>query len=202
KASEEAFERLEYPLAWSEARRAGRTLRHLMFAQWAKGCAAMTKLVDPTPPPRRSAARRGRQTLADIKAERADAKTRTPTLLLPVASPPLASYNTLPQHYLWLDWMAKPFGANLIPSGSFDDDEALQSEGWINQSYHFDKITSKVMTVALSEEEPEKRCIKMTVEPTDKTKLDDLPAFLDFAAAAIRTPPLRVTAGHFLRITP
>jgi hypothetical protein len=172
-----------------------------MFAQWAKAYAAMSKVVAPEPPPRRSAVRRGRQTATDLKAEQEDARRRTPTLLLPVASPPLASYNTLPQHYLWVDWMAKPFGANLIPSGSFDDDEALESEGWINQSYHFDKITSKVMTVSVSEEDSSKRCIKMTVEPTDKKKLDDIPAFLDFPAAAIRTPPIRVTAGQFLRIS-
>lgn len=197
--AQENFERMDYPLAWSEARRAGRTLRHLMHAQWSKGYADMAKLVSPEPPkPPRT--RQGRMTVDELKAEQAVAKNRTPMLLLPLASPPLVSYYTLPQHYIWLDWMARSFGANLVKGGSFDDHTALESSGWINQSYQIDGIKSNVSTVA-SEDEPGQRFLKLVVEPVDKRQLDSFAPFLDFPAAAIRTPPIRVTAGQFLRIS-
>lgn len=199
KAAQENFERMEYPLAWSEARRAGRTLRHLMYAQWSKAYSEMAKLVTPEPP-KPPPSRRGRLTVDELKAEREVAKNRTPTLLLPVSSPPLVSYSTLPQHYIWLDWMARSFGANLLKGGSFDDHSALQTAGWINQSYQLEGIKSHVSTIA-SEDEPGQRFLKMTVEPAEKGKLDEFPPFFDFPAAAIRTPPIRVTAGQFLRLS-
>ena len=53
-----------------------------------------------------------------------------PRIVPPVASPPLVSFNTLPQHYLWVDWMTTArFGRNLIPSGSFNDAESPEDRG-------------------------------------------------------------------------
>jgi hypothetical protein len=199
KAAQENFEQMEYPIAWSEARRAGRTLRHLMSAQWTKAYLEMAKLVTPEPP-KPPPSRRGRMTVDELKAARDAAKQRTPTFLMPVASPPLVSYFTLPQHYIWLDWMARSFGPNLVKGGSFDDHSALESAGWINQSYQIEGITSHVSTIA-SEDEPGQRFLKMTVEPTDKRKIDSFSPFFDFPAAAIRTPPIHVTAGQFLRLS-
>lgn len=199
KVAQEALENADYPLAWSEARRCGRALRHLMFAQWQKAHAEMVKVVDPElpkPPP----SRRGRQNLAERKAEQDALRNKTPVLLLPLSSPPLVAYNTLPQHYLWIDWMRRPFGPNLVPSGSFDDHTALEEEGWLNQSYQLQGIRGKVMTVA-DPDQPGNRWLKMTVEPAEKKKLDELAPFLDFPAAAIRTPPVRVAAGQFVRIS-
>ncbi len=95
------------------------------------------------------------------------------------------SYYTLPQHYIWLDWMVRSFGANLVKGGSFDDHAALESAGWINQSYQVEGITSKVLTVA-SEDDPGQRYLKMSVEPTEKRQLDSFAPFFDFPAAAIR----------------
>ncbi|AGA29276.1 hypothetical protein [Singulisphaera acidiphila] len=199
KTAQENFERMDYPLAWSEARRAGRTLRHLMFAQWSKAYGEMSKLVAPEPP-KPAPTRRGRMTVDELKAEQEAARNRTPMLLMPLASPPLVSYYTLPQHYIWLDWMARSFGANLVKGGSFDNHATLESAGWINQSYQIDGITSKILSVA-SEDEPGQRFLKMSVEPTDKRQLDSFAPFFDFPAAAIQTPPIRVTAGQFLRIS-
>lgn len=199
KTAQENFERMEYPLAWSEARRAGRTLRHLMAAQWSKAYGDMAKLVAPEPPkPPRP--RQGRLSVDELAAEQEVARNRTPILLLPLASPPLVSYYTLPQHYIWLDWMVRSFGANLVKGGSFDNHAALESAGWINQSYQVEGITSKVLTVA-SEDDPGQRYLKMSVEPTEKRQLDSFAPFFDFPAAAIQTPPIRVTAGQFLRIS-
>jgi hypothetical protein len=203
KAAEEALERMDYPLAWSEARRVGRTLRHLMYAQFMKALLAMNKVVDPEPPkPPRP--RRGRLSLSELKAEQEAQRNRTPVLLLPNASPPLVAYNTLPQHYLWLDFMAKLDQSairNLIPSGTFDDHGRLEEAGWGNQSYQLDGITANILTVAASKKEPDNRYLKMTVEPTEKADIDKFAPFFDFPAAAIRTPPVRVHAGQFLRIS-
>jgi|GEM_PF-1070888 len=199
KTAQENFERMEYALAWSEARRAGRTLRHLMYAQWAKGYEVMVKLLAP-PPPKPPVTRRGRMSVDELEAERDAKKNRTPTLILPVSSPPLVSYYTLPQHYIWVDWMARSFGPNLVKGGSFDDHSLLESAGWINQSYQFEGITSKVLTVA-SEDEPGQRFLKMSVQPEDKSKIDNFAPYFDFPAAAISTPPIRVTAGQFLRLS-
>ncbi|WP_406699824.1 hypothetical protein V5E97_13340 [Singulisphaera sp. Ch08] len=199
KTAQENFERMEYPLAWSEARRAGRTLRHLMFAQWSKGYADMAKLVAPEPPkPPRT--RQGRMSVDELKAEQEVARNRTPMLLMPLASPPLVSYNSLPQHYIWLDWMARSFGASLLRGGSFDNHSELESAGWINQSYQLDGINSHVSTVP-SDDDPDQRFLKMTVEPAENRSIDSFAPFFDFPAAAIRTPPIRVTAGQFLRIS-
>ncbi|SIN81073.1 hypothetical protein SAMN05444166_1014 [Singulisphaera sp. GP187] len=199
KTAQENFERMEYPLAWSEARRAGRTLRHLMFAQWSKGYADMAKLVNPEPP-KPAPTRRGRMSVDELKAEQEVARNRTPMYLMPLASPPLVSYYTLPQHYIWLDWMARSFGANLVKGGSFDNHSALESSGWINQSYQLDGITSHVSTVP-SDDDPDQRFLKMTVKPAENRSIDSFAPFFDFPAAAIRTPPIRVTAGQFLRIS-
>ncbi len=73
-------------LAWSEARRAGRTLRHLMAARWSKAYGDMAKVVAPEPPkPPRP--RQGRLSVDELAAEREVARNRTPILLLPLASP-------------------------------------------------------------------------------------------------------------------
>lgn len=203
KAAEEALERMDYPLAWSEARRVGRTLRHLMYAQFLKAITAMNKVVDPElPKPVRP--RRGRLSRSELEAEQEAERNRTPVLVLPVASPPLVSYNTLPQHYLWVDFMdrmARSATRNLVPSGTFDDHDQLEEAGWRNQSYQLDGITANILTVAAGKKEPGNRYLKMTVEPTDKANLDKFAPFFDFPAAAIRTPPVRVRAGQFLRIS-
>jgi len=198
KTAQENFERMDYPKAWSEARMAGRTLRHLKFAQWSKAYAEMSKLVTPEPPkPARTGM--GRKSVAELEAEREAAKIRTPNILMPVSSPPLVSYNTLPQHYIWLDWMARSFSPNLLKGGGFDNHAALQTEGWSNQSYQFEGIESKISTVA-DEEYPAQRYLKLSVRPKDRD-IDTLAPFLDFPAAAIQTPPIKVTAGQFLRLS-
>ena len=43
--------------------------------------------------------------------------------------------------------------------------------------------------------------VKMTVEPEDPKATTNLPPFLDFHAAAIRSPGVKVRAGEFFRIS-
>src|SRR5262249_20973126 len=124
-----------------------------------------------------------------------------PLIVPPVASAPLASFNMLPQHYLWVDWMQNArFGRNLIPSGSFDDPEVLEQAGWAFQGYRYDGVTAKVSTIPI-DSEGRRRVIRMTVEPTVEGTIDELLPFLDFPAAAVRSPAVKVRAGQFLRIS-
>ena len=197
KAAREALEREDYPLAWSEARRAGRPLRILMRAHWEKANEALVKTLNP--PEDDSELQARRRARLDSKKE----EPRPPDYKVvsePVCSPPLVSADTLPQHYIWLDWLRTgTFGRNLVPTGSFEDTESLEASGWIDMSHHFEGITSKIWVVR--EPGRDQNVLKMRVDPKDRGKLDDLPPVLDFPAAAIRSPSIRVKAGQFLRIS-
>jgi hypothetical protein len=140
-----------------------------------------------------------------IKIGRAK-KIGVPRIIPTVASPPLVAFNTLTQHYVWVEWMKTAnFGRNLVPSGSFDNPDSLETSGWTNQGYQYEGIQSKVTT---TDKEGRKngakgkpRSVKMTVEPAVEGTFDSLSPFLDFPAAAIRSPAVPVKAGQFLRIS-
>ena len=71
-------------------------------------------------------------------------------IVLPVACPPLVGFNLLPQHWIWVDWMRKSFGPNLVPSGTFDEFKtlsALEAAGWVDVSRDSPEITTKIETV-------------------------------------------------------
>ncbi len=198
KSARDALEREEYPLSWAEARRASRPLRLLMCAHWEKASQAFLKTLNPPEDDTEVQARR-RARLDTKKTERRPPNYKV--IAEPVCSPPLVCFNTLPQHYIWLDWMRQgTFGRNLVPTGSFDDRDSLESAGWINMSHQLDGITSKISVVDDGGRR-DRRVLKMRVEPTPPKKIDDLPPFLDLPVAAIRTPAVRVRAGQFLRIS-
>src|SRR4029077_13235558 len=71
-----------------------------------------------------------------------------PLLVTAVSAPPCISFYTLPELYIWADWIkGRPgyrFGSNRVPSGSFDDPDAISEAGWVNVSYQFDKIVSTI----------------------------------------------------------
>ena len=91
-----------------------------------------------------------------------------PVLLKPVCCPPSIAFNTLPELYFWIDWIAgRPgyaFGANRVPSGSFDEPRAMAEAGWVNMDYHMDGITAEMATVP-REAKPGNRMIRMNVQP-------------------------------------
>jgi hypothetical protein len=129
KSARSALEREDYPLAWAEARRVGRPLRILMFSHFAQ---AMTALVEASLP--RGRPKRRRKTLP---------------LLSPVSCPPILAFNTLPQHYLWTEWIGENrFGANLLEDGSFEDPDpdAFRAAGWADQSYPADGLIATIAT--------------------------------------------------------
>ena len=196
----DALEREDYAVAWAEARRATRPLRILMYAHWQKAYIAMVKVAAPYPedlPERRLP--------LSVRDQAQKKPTRPPRpIVLPIASPPLAAgFNLLPQHWIWVDWMRRSFGPNLIPSGTFDTVQtlsALEAAGWVDASRNSPEITTKVETVPAAGA-PNLRLLQLTVAATDNQRIDRLPPTLDFPQAAIRSPEVKVKAGQFLRIS-
>ena len=193
KAARDAQEREDFALAWSEARRAGRPLRVLMNGHWTKAFTTLTKAVnDSLPKPPRQ--------LNSSKPK----PPPIPVLLKPVCCPPAIAFNTLPELYFWTDWIRGTpgyvFGANRIPTGSFDEPRAMAQAGWVNMDYQMDGITAEMATVP-REGEPGNRMIRMNVQPTKKEDLDKNVPFLDFPVAAIRSPAIEVQAKNLIRIS-
>ena len=66
--------------------------------------------------------------------------------------PPSISFFTLPEPYIWADWIkGKPgyrFGRNRVPSGDFDDPQMISESGWVDMSYQQDGLIGKVSVVA------------------------------------------------------
>jgi hypothetical protein len=187
RSARDARDREDFALAWAEARRATRPLRTLMYGHWVNAFGALAKAVnDSFPKP------------ADPKAP------PIPVLIKPVCCAPAIAFNTLPEMYLWVDWIGgKPgykFGPNRLPTGSFDDPQAMTEAGWVNVDYEMDGITAKMATVPRPEGKSN-RMIRMSIEPTNKEDLDKNVPFFDFPIAAIRSPAIKVQAKNLIRIS-
>lgn len=204
-------DREEYADAWRQARHVGHPLRILMRTHWDQAYEQILKASIPPDHPDTSAAIRSRRTsLTDAQRFKFDREREKDSSLAPLlvrhwSAPPAIAFNTLPALYLyWIPRMkGHSFvqgGKNLIPTGSFDSPETLRDVGWINDSYEYDGIVGKVSTKP-DPARPGKSFLKLTVEPADPKGLDKLPPFLDFPAAGVRTPPVRVRAKDFLRIS-
>jgi len=196
KSAREAQEREDFALAWAEARRASRPLRTLMHGHWVKAFGTLSGAAGSSfsKPADRSAQSKP----ADKSAQ------PIPILIKPVCCAPCVAFNTLPELYFWVDWIkGKPgykFGANRIPSGSFDDPKAMTEAGWVNVDHEFDGIIAKMSTVPREGKRGD-RMIRMNVEPKNKEDLDNNLPFFDFPVAAIRSPAIKVDAKNLIRIS-
>jgi len=221
KNAREAQERQDYALAWAEARRAKRPLRLVMFGHWEQAWAAFTRAAESINP--------SGPKLEDEQPKKVERnpkiKTDPPVQLLPIACPPCVSFYTLPEHYIWVDWIkGRPgyrFGRNRVFSGSFNDPATITTSGWVDVSYKMEGIVSKIALVSRSEANgaalgpnrpnqdqisPDNyqgnRVVKLSVSAQDQKELDTvLPTFFDFPVAAIRSPPIRVESNNLIRIS-
>ena len=190
KSAQDAQEALDYSLAWSEALGARRELTHLMRLHWETALAEFTKLLtDPKGPA-------GPAPLAGFQG--------TPIRFFSVVSvPPLTSFATLPQAYVWKDWIAKGrLSQNLLPSGNFENPEGLARAGWLDEGYESEKTHAEF--VIMPEKAPNnqvRRVLKLSGSPADaKAGVDALAPYLDHPVAAVRTPPVKVYEGELIRI--
>jgi hypothetical protein len=204
KLAREALEHEDYAQAWSEARRVGRPLRMLLRAHWQQGYEAMVEASTPANAKNSKASQKLIDSLKSAPNRNRvknldDLRLGAPVLMSFVSSPPLLAINTLPQHYIWVDWMKNArFGSNLVSSGDFESREALESAGWTDVGYPQEVLKTKIENVP-GGRDGSKRLLRMTVEAADKTRQDQLPPYLDHPVAAIRSPAVPVRAGQFLR---
>jgi hypothetical protein len=228
KNAREALERQDYEAAWAEARRAMRPLRHVMFGHWAQAMDAISRAAYAIFPKRDGIPEEAEDAIPRAKRKNEPKIPRNPQLLLnPIACPPSISFYTLPEHYIWVDWIkGRPgyrFGRNRVPSGSFDDAEAVTGSGWVDVSYQLDGLVHKISTVYRDEsavkasakekkaakpdflppDEPiSNRAVKLEVRPERAEELDTLvPQFLDFPVAAIRSPQIHVEPNNLIMIS-
>jgi hypothetical protein len=208
KAAREAQEREDFALAWAEARRAGRPLRILLHGHWQKGVAALSKAVNDSYPKTNPDDEPKRYTNTEPKKKKDPEVKKTrpiPILIKPVSCPPCIAANTLPELYFWIDWIGgKPgfkFGANRVPTGSFDDPNAMTKAGWQNVSYQVDGVTSKTITWPRDGSKTD-RMILMKIDANNPAELDTTaPQFFDFPVAAVRSPSIKVQAKNLIRIS-
>lgn len=183
-SADQARAREDYALAWTEARRATRPLRILMRLHWDQALRAMA-FASGVPRPE---SRRPNQ-------------PKPPRIYVPpTASPALVAFNTLPQHYVWTDWVAQAeWSASLLPGGDFDDlaPKDLADAGWLDVGRRDETINGLVSL------EPVKTgglALKLIVAPADPKNIDRLAPFLDQPVAAVQTPPVEVAARQLVRI--
>ena len=225
-SARDAVERQDYAEAWAQARRAQRPLRVVMHGHWTQANDAFIRAVKKMYPLREGEFEVDPDT--DLKPKRKDEVPKVPrraTLLITtVACPPLISFFTLPEHYIWIDWIKGEtgyrFGRNRIPSGAFDDPQIISESGWVDISYQLEHVKGSVSLVPRAEPPPENKkaakkklirelegaktgnVIKLVVKPDEPKELDMTPpAFLDFPVAAIRSPPIRVERNNLIRIS-
>ncbi|MGC8643382.1 MAG: hypothetical protein ACP5XB_26285, partial [Isosphaeraceae bacterium] len=186
KSARDARDREDFTLAWNEARRASRPLRILMRGHWQNAIAELTKVVEKSYP------------------KTPKGKLPIPVLMTPASCAPAIEFSTLPELYLWIDWIGGRtgyrFGANRLESGSFDDPKSMADAGWVNIDYKMEGITSSLATVPRDRSETN-RMIRMVVEPTNKEDLDKNVPFFDFPIAAMRSPAIPVQAKNLIRIS-
>ena len=88
--------------------------------------------------------------------------SRRPSILIsPVSCPPCVSFFTLPELYIWADWIkgmpGYRWGRNRIPSGDFEDKEMISASGWVDMSYHQDGLVGKVSIVHAPSHRPSRK---------------------------------------------
>jgi hypothetical protein len=235
KNARDAQERQDYAQAWADARRALRPLRIVMSGHFNLAVATLNAAAGKDhPKPNADAEKAKGKSKADAAKSKdtKDAKVESklpdnpPVLVSPASCPPAISFYTLPEFYIWVDWMGGKggtyrWGENRVPSGTFNVPSAVTDAGWLDVSYQVEGLSSKITTVARTTTNANRadqnkpsvdelvaanvksnRVIKMEVKPERPEDLDSLgPQFLDFPVAAIRSPRIRVETNNLVRIS-
>jgi hypothetical protein len=198
--------------AFSEARRVSRPARYLMRLHWEKAYQEFNKAT--MLPGQRAYELGWKRRSADLEARviyprPKPEKPKYPFLLpSPVATPPLASFNMIPQQYIWLSWAKElKFGPNLFAAGSFDDGEqadALKEAGWEDVHYAMDGVKTKfeLKEGGWDKEKKGGRVLRLSVTARKDLErgVDAVPAFFDHPPVALRSRPIAVGAHQLIRI--
>jgi hypothetical protein len=208
-SARDAFERQDYPSAWSEARSVGQPIRMVLRAQFERAAIDFSKTAAASLAPTTAA---GGEALAVIAP--------------PVGCPPLLTCQTLPQYYYWRSFVnesAGRFGSSRLSSGDFEaTPERLRDQGWTDASHPADGLVGAVR-VAAGLGYGRSSALRLSVKPEQlpeasefqtaegtvdrqaylkarRAAIDALPSILDLPASAVRSPGVAVRAGDFVRI--
>ncbi len=172
--AQEALEDLDYDNAWRAARRVGRPLRMLMREHFERAFKGMRDVVLPYQP--------------KPKKGQEDKVKDPEQIVAPISSPPLVSFNTLPQHWIWIDKMRDwRFGKNLLESGTFEERESLEELGWRNESYQYNGIEGIVETIkATRPKAVGKTILRLKVSPIYPENIDEVPRSIKDRPKAVK----------------
>lgn len=188
KAAIEAQERLDYTLAWAEARWVGRSIRHLRRRNFEKAMTAANTL---------------------MARQMKDEDRKGPYIwFVPNSCPPLTAYQTLPELYTWLDTIqgnTGPFGENLLASGDFESGgiAEMAREGWRDVSHVQEDAEGAIQYVegaGYGRERNDALRLRVAPKELDKKAMEKLVPFLDHPAAAVRSPAIPVVRDRLYRI--
>ncbi len=190
KSAREALEREDYQTGWDEARRAGRPLRVLMRYHFMAAYDEIVKILNDEDLPCGPLTYQGQE------------KPRA-RIVAPVVVAPLSSFSTLPQAWIWADWIRTGrLGRNLVPSGDFNDPKVLKEGGWVDESYKTEDIETEIKVQKGGPDKNERgRNLVMFSRPRKGLTVDSLPPFVDHPVVAIRSPAVKVGARQVYRIS-
>jgi hypothetical protein len=199
KSARESLEREDYQLAWDEARRAGRPLRILMRYHFMAVYDAIIKDLNDIDLP----------CGPNIYEGQEKPKQR---IIQPIVAAPLASFSTLPQAWIWREWIRRgKLGRNLVPTGNFNDKEAFGEAHWTPVSYRTDEIETDIQINAGGadvnwnkkpvEGAAPKTKLQLYANPKKGTTIDSLVPFVDHPVVAVRSPAVKVRARQVYRIS-
>jgi hypothetical protein len=186
KSAVEARERMDYALAWSEARWVGRALRVLERMHFDKAARDLFKLTNQI-------------------AKGEEVKGPYPWIGV-IACPPLTSFNTLPESYRWADAIRGLNGGtneNLVPSGDFNEGLAgMRDSGWTDVSHITEGADTKIEVTDGAGYGGDNTALRIRVAPStlDAKQVDKIIPFLDHEAAAVRSPAFPVVRDGLYRI--
>ena len=196
KSARDASDREDYATAWEEARRVGRPLRILMRYHFMGVYDAIIKALNDEDLP-------CGPVILDGK------KKPQPRLIAPVVVAPLASFNTLPQAWQWLDWIKHGrLGRNAVPTGNFNfkTEAEFTEAGWTIEGYETENLTPAVKfnlggpgNVARTEAGGSNLTLQVT-RPKGMS-LDAIVPYADHPIVAVRCPAVPVRAGEIFRIS-
>ncbi len=127
-------------------------------------------------------------------------------LIAPIVAAPLASFATLPQAWIWYDWIKSGrLGRNLVPSGDFDDPDLLKKGGWEPVNYETEDVETLIRLDKGGADKggPDKkgRNLYMSASPRKGLTIDSLSPIVDHPIVAVRSPTVKVGASQVYRIS-
>jgi hypothetical protein len=130
-------------------------------------------------------------------------KRPRPRIVPPIVAAPLASFNTLPQAWIWADWIRTGrLGRNLLPSGDFSDKKIFKDGGWVDEGYKSEEIeTGLTVERGGPDEAKGGNQLSMAAIPRKGLTVDSLPPFADHLLVAARSPAVKVGARQVYRIS-